>query len=124
MFYHIVLNHGKWSVGFVLDFNDLASTNKHQQRVLKQFAEVRKEWREQIQDNSLTKKAPSYNNDLLVAQQNIKSLQERLLELETEQGRMDGWIDECHMWTNERMTRLTKGWIYTLTKGYMELKDG
>ena len=105
VFSHIVLNDGQWSVGFILDSNDLASTNKYQQRVLKQFAEVRKEWIEQIQDNSLTKKAPSYKNDLLVAQQNIKSLQETLLEVESERGRMDGWIDECQMWSNERMTR-------------------
>ena len=90
MFSHIVLNDGQWSVGFVLNSNDLASTNKYQQRVLKRFAEVRKEWIEQIQDNLLTKRAPSYNNDLLIAQQNIKSLQERLLELESERGRMDG----------------------------------
>ena len=90
VFSHIVLNDGQWTVGFVLDSNDLASTNKYQQRVLKQFTEVRKEWIEQSQDNSLTKKAPSYKNDLLIAQQNIKSLQERLLELESEQGKMNG----------------------------------
>ena len=103
VFSHIVLNDGQWSVGFILDSNDLASTNKYQQRVLKRFGEVRKEWIEHSQENSLTKKAPSYNNDLLVAQHNIKSLQERLLELETVHGRIDGWIDECHVWSNERM---------------------
>ena len=88
VFSHTVLNDGQWSVGFVLDSNDLTSTNKYQQRVLKRFAEVRKQWIEQSQNNSLTKKAPSYNNDVLFAKQNIKSLQERLLELESEQGRM------------------------------------
>ena len=88
VFSHIVLYGGQWSVGFVLDSNDLASTNKYQQRVLKRFAEVRKEWIEQCQNNSLTKKAPSYNNDVLIAQQNIKSLEERVLELQSEQGRM------------------------------------
>ena len=124
MFSHIVLNDSQWSVGFILDSNDLASTNKYQQKVLKRFAEVRKEWIEQIQDNSLTKKAPSYKNDLLVAQQNIKSLQKRLLELESEQGKMDGWIDECHMWISERMTRLMKGRMDSLREGNMELKDG
>ena len=31
-------------------------------------------------------------HELLVSQQNIKSLQERLLELESEQGRIDIWI--------------------------------
>ena len=90
VFTHIVLNDGQWSVGFILDSNNLASTNKYQRRVLKRFAEVRKEWIEQIQDNLLTNKATSYNNDLLIDQQNIKSLQERLLQLESEQGRMDG----------------------------------
>ena len=44
-------------------------------------------------------------HDLLVAQQNIRSLQERLLELQSEQGIMDGWIDEYHMRISERMTR-------------------
>ena len=29
--------------------------------------------------------------DLLIAQQNMKSLQERLLELESQQGRIDVW---------------------------------
>ena len=85
---HIVLNDGQWSVGFVLDSNDLTSTDNYQQRVLKRLTELRREWIEQLQDSSLTKRAPSYNRDLLVAQQNIKRLEERLLKLESEQGRM------------------------------------
>ena len=88
VFSHVVLNDGQWSVGFVLDSNDLTFSYKYQ------LTEVRIEWIEQIQNNSLKKKAPSYNNDLLVAQQNIKSLQERLLELESEQGKIDVWIYE------------------------------
>ena len=87
MFFHIVLNDGQWSVGFVLDSDDLFLTYNYQQIVLNRLIEVRREWIEQSQDNSLSKKAPSYKYNLLVAQQNVKSLQERLLELESEQGR-------------------------------------
>ena len=47
MFSHIVLNGGQWSVGFVLDSNDLTSTYNYQQRVLKQLTEGRREWIEQ-----------------------------------------------------------------------------
>ena len=92
VFSHIVLNDGQWSVGFVLDSNALASTIDYQLRVLKQLIDIRRQWIEQQQgqDTSLKKNTPlvsSYKNDLLVAQQNIKSLQERLLELESQQGR-------------------------------------
>ena len=92
MFFNIVLNYGQWSVGFVLDTNDLTSTYIHQERVLKPFTEVKRQWIEQQkgQDTSLKKSTPlvsSYKDDLLVAQQNIKHLQERLLELESQQGR-------------------------------------
>ena len=45
MFYHIVLNDGQWSVGFVLNSNDLTSTDKYQQRVLKQLTEGRRDCR-------------------------------------------------------------------------------
>ena len=94
MFSHIVLNDGQWSVGFVLDSDDLFLTYNYQQIVLNRLLEVRREWIQQSQDNSLSKKAPSYKYDLLVAQQNVKSLQERLLELESKEGRiyMDVWI--------------------------------
>ena len=91
LFSHIVLNDDQWSVGFVLDTNDLISTINYQQRVLKRFTEVRRKWidQQQCQDTSLMKRtiSPSYKDDLLVAQQTIKSLQERLLELESQQGR-------------------------------------
>ena len=92
MFSHIVLNDGQWSVGFVLDSNALASTIDYQERVLKRLIEGRIEWIDQQkgQNTSLKKNTPlvsSYKDDLLVAQQNIKSLQERLLELESQQGR-------------------------------------
>ena len=92
MFSNIVLNDGQWSIGFVLDTNDLTSTYIYQQRVLAQFTEVRRQWIEQqkFEDTSLKKNTPlvsNYKDDLLVNQQNIKSLQERLLELESQQGR-------------------------------------
>ena len=98
MFSHIVLNDDQWSVGFALDSNELTSTDNYQQRVLKQLTEVRRQWIEQqqtksTQDNLSTKETvlqASYRDDLLVAQQNIQSLQERLLELESQQDRQQG----------------------------------
>ena len=47
VFSHIVLNDGQWSVGFVLDSNDLTSTDNYQQRVLRRLTEGRREWLEQ-----------------------------------------------------------------------------
>ena len=98
VFSHIVLNDGQWSVGFVLDSNELTSTDNYQQRVLKQLTEVRRQWIEQqerkpTQDKLSTKETvpqANYRDDLLVAQQNIQSLQERLLELESQQARQQG----------------------------------
>ena len=98
MFSRIVLNDDQWSVGFVLDSNELTSTDNYQQRVLKQLTEVRRQWIEQqqtksTQDNLSTKETvlqTNYQDDLLVAQQNIQSLQERLLELESQQDRQQG----------------------------------
>ena len=98
VFSHIVLNDGQWSVGFVLDSNELDSTDNYQQRVLKQLTEGRRQWIEQqerkpIQDKLSTKETvlqANYRDDLLVAQQNIQSLQERLLELECQQARQQG----------------------------------
>ena len=43
---HIVLNNGQWSIGFVLDSNDLTSTDNYQQRVLKRLMQGRREWLE------------------------------------------------------------------------------
>ena len=98
VFSHIVLNDGQWSVGFVLDSNELTSTDNYQQRVLKQLTEVRRQWIEQeqtktTQDKLSTKEIglqTNYRDDLLVAQQNIQNLQERLLELESQQVRQQG----------------------------------
>ena len=44
VFSHIVLNDCQWSVGFVLDSNDLTSTDDYQQRVLKRLIEGRREY--------------------------------------------------------------------------------
>ena len=98
MFSHIVLNDDQWSVGFVLDSNELTSTDNYQQRVLKQLTEIRRQWIEQqqtksTQDNLSTKETvlqANYQDDLLVVQQNIQSLQERLLEPESQQDRQQG----------------------------------
>ena len=98
MFSHIVLNNDHWSVGFILDSNELISTDNYQQRVLKQITELRRQWIEQqltksTQYNLSTKEKvfqANYRDDLLVAQQNIQSLQERLLELESQQDRQQG----------------------------------
>ena len=92
VFSHIVLNDGQWTVGFVLDSNALALTNDYQQRVLKRLMEGRTKWIDQQQgQDTLLKKdttlVSTYKDNLLVAQQNIKSLQERLLDLESQQGR-------------------------------------
>ena len=129
VFSHIVLNDGQWSVGFVLDSNGLTDPSgiiKDIER-FNNGKRCRKEGidfdPEILQSKNKEEGGAQGNNetllhDLLVAQQNIKSLQERLLELESEQGRMDGWIDECHVWTNERRDgqfdqRIhgIKGWI-------------
>ena len=53
VFSHIVLNHGQWSVGFVLDSIDLTSTNNYQQRLLKRLSEERREWIEQGKEQSI-----------------------------------------------------------------------
>ena len=90
VFSHIVLNDGQWSVGFALDSNALT--------ILQRLTEVRRQWIEQqetkpTQDKLSTKETvpqANYRDDLLVAQQNIQSLQERLLELESQQARQQG----------------------------------
>ena len=87
--------HCQWSVGFVTDNNELTSTDYYKQRLLKQLTEVRRKWKEQqqtkpTQDNfSIEERVlqPDNQDHLLVAQQNIWSLQERLLELESQEDR-------------------------------------
>ena len=90
VFSHIVLNDNQWSVGFILDSNALT--------ILQRLTDVKRELIEQqqtklTQDKLSTKETvpqANYRDDLLVAQQNIQSLQERLLELESQQDRQQG----------------------------------
>ena len=116
VFYYVVLNDGQWSVGFVLDSNGL--TNPF--GVIKDIERFNNGKRcrkvgidfdlDTFQPKDKEEEGAQANNetllhDLLIAQRNIKSLQERLLELECQQGMMDGWIDEYYLWTNESLTR-------------------
>ena len=73
VFYHIVLNDGQWSVGFVLNSNDLTSTDDYQRRVLKQLTEGRREWIEQGEKQNVKQE----DNEL---QSIIRSLQDELRE--------------------------------------------
>ena len=86
VFYRIVLNDGQWSVGFVLDSNALS--------VVKVTYDVRKLEKKLEKDdrkeNSQEKELQSnYHKELLVAQETMKNLQERLLEVKSQQGRID-----------------------------------
>ena len=105
VFSHIVLNDGQWSVGFVLDSNMLTDPSG----VIKDIErfnngkQCRKEGIEFVpetfqptknEERGAQANSQTLLHDLLVAQQNIKSLQERLLELDSQQGRIDGLIDE------------------------------
>ena len=89
VFSHIVFNDGYWSVEFVLDSNDLTLTDEYQQRFLKRLIEGRRKWTEQQIQNNLTKNTVTTfqpNHDLFVYQQQIRSLQEQLLEVKTQLG--------------------------------------
>ena len=81
---HIVRDDDQWSVGFVLDSNELTSTDSYQQRVLKQLTEVRRQWIEQ------QTKLSQDRDDLLIAYETIQGLQRRIRELESEQDRQQG----------------------------------
>ena len=81
---HIVLDDDQWSVGFVLDSNELTSTDSYQQRVLKQLTEVRRQWIEQ------QTKLSQDRDDLLIANETIQGLQRRIRELESEQDGQQG----------------------------------
>ena len=83
VFSHIVLNDGQWSVGFVLDSNALSVIKA----VYEERRPQRKSERNDSKESSQGKELQSnYHKELLVAQQNIKSLQDRLLELESQRG--------------------------------------
>ena len=90
---YTVLNDDQWSLEFVLDSNELTSMGNYKQSVLKQLIKLKREWIEQhqikpSQDNMFLE--ANYRENLLVAQQNIQSLQERLLELESQHDRQRG----------------------------------
>ena len=51
---HIVLNDGQWSVGFVLDSNNLTSSGDFQQRALKQLKEEKRDQVEQVEEKKRT----------------------------------------------------------------------
>ena len=80
VFSHIVLNDGQWTVGFVLDSNALS--------VIKAVYDERRSQRKSEKDDSeeRSQEKELQSKELLVTQQNIKSLQERLLESESQRG--------------------------------------
>ena len=94
---HIVLNNGQWSVGFVLDSNmltdpfgvikDIERFNNGK-RCIKEGIDFDPDTFQQTDKEEGDAQANSKTllHDFLVAQQNIKSLQERLLEVESQQG--------------------------------------
>ena len=73
VFSHIVLNDDQWSVGFVLDSNDLTSTDDYQQRVLKRLTEGRREWIEEGEKQNVKQENKEF-------QSIIESLQDELKE--------------------------------------------
>ena len=83
VFSHIVLNHCQWSVGFVLDSNALSVINSV-------YDERRPQWKSEQEESEkilqVKELQSNHHKELLVAQQNIKSLQEKLLELEPQRG--------------------------------------
>ena len=82
----VVLNDGQWLVEFVLDSNDLSVTNVVYGNRKPQKKSEKNEKEESLQEKKLQS---NYHKELLVAQENIKSLQERLLDIESQQGRID-----------------------------------
>ena len=87
VFSHIVLNDGQWSVGFVLDSNALSVIKAVYDERRPQKKSEKDEREESLQEKELQS---NYRMELLVAQENIKSLQERLLDIESQQGSIDG----------------------------------
>ena len=103
VFSHIVLNDGQWSMGFILDSKDLISTDRYQQRVLKQLAEGRREWIHQekklnmrqkekeaksiaqlLTDDDLQQTKDQYHRQLQEQQQQIQELEHQLQEYQDE----------------------------------------
>ena len=86
MFSYVVLNNGQWSIGFVLDSNGLSVIKAVYDDKILQKKSRKDERNESSQEKSL-----QFNcrKELLVAQENIKSLQERLIDMEFQHGMMD-----------------------------------
>ena len=86
VFSHIVLNDGQWTVGFVLDSNALSVIKA----VYDERRPQKKSEKDEREGSSQEKELQfNYCKELLVAQENLKSLQERLLDIESQQGRMN-----------------------------------
>ena len=82
IFCHIGLNDDQWSIGFVLNSHGLSVINTV-------YDERKSQIKDKRHESSQEKKVQyTYHKELLVAQGNIKSLQERLLDMEFQQGRM------------------------------------
>ena len=77
VFSHIVLNDGQWSVGFVLDSNDLTSTDDYQQRVLKRLTEVRREWLKQGEKQNLKQKDKEFQSIIQSLQDELKQTKDQ-----------------------------------------------
>ena len=88
MFSHIVHNVGQWSVEFVLDSNDITLTDDYKEKVLKRLIEGRRKWTESQIQNNLTKNTVTtfQPNQDTVYQQQIRSLQEQVLDLQAQVG--------------------------------------
>ena len=84
LFSHKVLNGGQWSVGFVVDCNALSVI-----KAVYDERKPRKKSEKDVRKESSHEKELQSNYQLLVAQENIKSLQERLLDMEFQQGKMN-----------------------------------
>ena len=93
IFSHIVLNDGQWSVGFVLDSNDLTSTDDYQRKVQRQLTEGRREWIKQgvkqnvkHEDKELQSIIRSLQDELRVTRDHYhKQLQESQHQLQQSQ---------------------------------------
>ena len=78
MFSHIVLNDGQWSVGFVLDSNDLTSTDDYQQRVQIQLREGRRECHiEQGMKQNVKQKNSEFQSIIESLQDELKKTRDR-----------------------------------------------
>ena len=77
VFSHIVLNDGQWSVGFVLDSNDLTSTDDYQQRVLRRLTEGRRKWLEQGEKQNVKEEDKELQTIIQSLQDELKETRDR-----------------------------------------------